>query len=588
MKFIISLFLFSTLLLSNEHTIKIGVLAKRGAEVAFKKWNPTAQYLSEHIKSNKFKIIPLSFSDIFKAVENKEIDFILANSGFYVELEYQYGAQRICTLVNKHISGLTQTKFGGVLITHIDNKDKYNTIDDLVDTNFAAVNVKSLGGWQMAWRELVEHGLDIESDLKSLVFKGTHDKVVYSVLNKESDIGTIRTDTIERMAIEGKIDLNLFHFVAIKKYDDFPYVISTKLYPEWPIAKLKHTSDKLSKKVAIALMNMKSESSAAKSAKIFSWNTPLSYQPVHECFKILKIPPYFQKIDFIDVVNKYWHWILFYIFLAISGISMLFHQIRLTQNLKNTQEELIQTEKMASLGRLVAGVAHEINTPIGVGVTAASHLQKETNNFNKKYLNEDITQSTFEKYVSTSLKSSAIILDNLSRASDLIKSFKQISVDQSSDVIRDFNLKKYMQSIIDSLKPTMKHTDYKVELICDENINIVSNPGVYSQIFSNLIMNTIIHGFEGKKEGTITIKISREAKDLHIIYMDDGKGMSKEDLSKVFDPFFTTKRGSGGSGLGANIIYNLVTQKLYGTIQAESEPNIGLKFTMNFKGVKYV
>lgn len=323
MRYLIFLLLLSTLLFSNESIIKIGVLAKRGADVTYKKWNPTAAYLNQQIPSYKFEIIPLPFSDIFTAVENKEIDFILANSGFYVELEHKYGAQRICTLVNKHISGLEQNHFGGVLITHVDNKDKYNHINDVINTNLAAVNAKSLGGWQMAWRELVENGVDIE-DLKSLVFKGTHDKVVYSVLNKEVDIGTVRTDTVERMAIEGKIDLNLFHFIALKEYDHFPFLISTKLYPEWPIARLKHTPAELSKKVAVALMEMKTDSNAAKSAKISSWNTPLSYQPVHECFKILKIPPYFQKIDFIDVLNKYWHWILFYFILAISGISMLF------------------------------------------------------------------------------------------------------------------------------------------------------------------------------------------------------------------------------------------------------------------------
>lgn len=243
---------------------------------------------------------------------------------------------------------------------------------------------------------------------------------------------------------------------------------------------------------------------------------------------------------------------------------------------------------MASLGRLVAGVAHEINTPIGVGVTAASLLHKETTELNKKYLAEDVTQNTFESYISTSLKSSEMILDNLSRASNLIKSFKQISVDQSSDHTRAFNIKEYMLNIIESLKPVIKNTRFTIELLCDDKINILENPGIYSQIFSNLIMNSVLHGFEDKEEGKIVIKIRKNLNSLEIIYKDDGKGVPQETLSKIYDPFFTTKRGSGGSGLGTNIIYNLVTQKLQGTIHAESELNKGLKFIMNFKGVKYV
>jgi signal transduction histidine kinase len=581
---LILLLLLFTYSFSNDEIVKIGVLAKRGAEVTYKKWNATAEYLTQEIAGKKFQIIPLGFDKVMSAANNTEVDFILANPGFYVELEYRYEAQRISTLVNKHLSGLTQKEFGGVLITHIDNKSKYNVIEDLVNTNFTAVDEKSLGGWQMAWRELAEHDIDVQSDLKSLTFKGTHDKVVYAVLNKEVDIGTVRTDTIERMAIEGKIDLNQLHFVALKDYENFPFLISTKLYPEWPMAKLKHTSDTLSKEVAIALMKLQNGNKALEKANISGWNTPLSYQPVHECFKVLKIPPYFQNIMLLDVLKKYWQWILFYFILAISGISMLIYQIRLTKNLKDTQEELVQTEKMASLGRLVAGIAHEINTPIGVGVTAASYLHKETKHFNEEYINENVTQNVFESFIKTSLQSSEMILGNLSRASDLIQSFKQISVDQTSDESRLFNLKDYVESIINSLKPTFKGTNHTIEVKGDKNILLELNAGIFSQIFSNMIMNSIIHGFENKDKGNITIIITQVNGSINIVYKDDGKGVSKENLSKLFDPFFTTKRDNGGSGLGTHIMYNLVTQKLYGKIKAESEVGKGLTFIINFKG----
>jgi len=583
MRFLLLFFVSISLLMANETSVKIGVLAKRGAEVTFKKWNATAQYLSKNIPNYTFEIIPLSFSDIYTTVENKEIDFILANSGYYVVLEHDYGVQRITTLVNKHVAGLSQKQFGGVLFTHIDNKNRFNSLQSIKGSHFAAVNKNSLGGWQMAWRELVEEGMDKDSDLASISFQGTHDKVVYAILNKEVDVGTVRTDTLERMAIEKKIDLNKIHIINPLSYEDFPFFISTKLYPEWPLAKLKHTSDTLSKLVAISLMQMASTSQAAKNAKIDSWSTPLSYQPVHACFKVLEIPPYYQAIEFWSVVNKYKFWILFYLIAGLIGLTMLVYQYRLTHFLKKTQNELVQTEKMASLGRLVAGIAHEVNTPLGICVTAASLLTKEIKSFNKKYKDESLTQSDFEEYIETTIQSSDIVTYNLDRAANIIRNFKQVSVDQSSDEIREFALKEYLESIITNLQPTLKNHHHTIEVNCTEALHVQSNPGVFYQIFSNLIINSVIHGFEEKEHGSITIDASQKDNKLTIIYKDNGKGMSKENLKKVFDPFFTTRRSSGGSGLGTHIIYNLVTQKLHGTISASSHQGHDMTYTIILK-----
>ncbi|MDA7817079.1 sensor histidine kinase [Sulfurimonas sp.] len=587
MKYLMICVLMSINIYAQE-IIKIGVLAKRSAEVSYKRWNDTAEYLTNKIEDKKFVIVPVQFDDVNQAVQDKEFSFILTNSGMYVDLEYKYAVQRITTLQNKHISGIVQKEFGGVLITHIKNRDKYNDLDSIVDTTIAAVNKKSFGGWQMLWRELVEHGIDIESDIKSIDFKGSHDKVVYSVLSGEYDLGTVRTDTIERMAKEGKIDLKKIHVVNQKKYDDFPFYVSTKLYPEWPMAKLKDTPDQLSKEVSIALMNMRSDSKAAISASVIGWTIPLNYQPIHECFKILEIAPYFQKIEFMDVIEKYWAWILFYLFMGVNGIAMLIYQVRITKNLKMAQEELVQTEKMASLGRLVAGVAHEINTPIGVGVTAASHLHKETKNFEKNYKAENITKTSFEDFIDVSLQSSEMILANLDRAAKMIHNFKQISVDQSSDEVREFDIKEYIDSVISSLKPVLKTTSHNIEVLCESDFVIESNPGVLSQIFSNLIMNSVIHGFDNISNGNIQIEVVKKSQGIQIIYTDDGKGMSKENLKKIFDPFFTTKRSQGGSGLGTHIIFNLITQKLFGTITAQSEEGNGLKYIIDLKEIKHV
>jgi len=584
MRYLVLLLLTAVLLFSKEQTVKIGVLAKRGPTHTLKRWTPTADYLTQQIPGYAFEIIPIAFKGIFDAVKKREVDFMLANSGFYVLLEHNYGAQRITTLVNKHVTGLAQKEFGGVIFTHIDNKERFNTLESIKGSHFGAVNEKSLGGWQMAWRELVEHDIDRDEDFASLSFKGTHDKVVHAVLSKEIEVGTVRTDTLERMALENKIDLNKIHIINPMKHDDFPFLISTKLYPEWPLARLQHTPDELSKQVAIALMKMPSDHKAAVIGRVEGWTTPLSYQPVHKCFQTLQIPPYYHEIRLLEVLKKYWGWILFYLFGAVVGISMLIYQVRLTKYLKKTQNELVQTEKMAALGRLVAGIAHEVNTPIGIGVTAASHLKKEIKDFNGHYKNETLTQSAFESFIDTSVQSSEIILNNLERAAQMIQNFKQVSVDQSSDTVRQFYLKEYLESVIINLKPTLKQHSHTIDIICPATLMIESTPGVFYQIFSNLIINSVIHGFEEKENGHILITVRYNGGDnLEIIYKDDGKGMDKEGLAKIFDPFYTTKRSSGGSGLGTHIIYNLVTQKLHGHITAQSHENKDMTFIMNIK-----
>jgi len=588
MKLISLLILFVVFLFSDDSIVKIGVLVKRGIDTTFNRWNETAKYLTKKIENRTFKIVPISFDNIVKVVKNKEIDFILANSGFYVELEYMYGVQRITTLINRPITGVSQKEFGGVIFSHIDNAKRFIRLEDIKGSNFLAVNEKSFGGWQVAWRELAESGIDRNIDLASLKFKETHDSVVYSIINHEGDVGTVRTDILERMAIEDKIDLSKIHIINLKEYTDFPFLVSTRLYPEWPFAKLKHISDKLSKQVAIALMQMQANDFAAINASIYGWATPLNYEQVHSCFKFLKISPYYQDIKFLDVIYKYLYWILFYFLLALIAIGMFIYQFRLTKHLRKTQDELVQTEKIASLGRLVAGVSHEINTPIGISVTAASYLSTEAKKLEMEHKDETLTKDSFEAFIDVSIKSSEYILTNLERVAKLIQNFKQISIDQSSNDVREFNLKEHLDGIITSLHSTINGTLHVIDVVCSKNLRIHSNPSVFYQIFNNLILNSFIHGFENKEIGHITITIDDSNNYLSIIYKDDGKGVPEKDLEKIFDPFFTTKRTIGGSGLGTHIVYNLITQKLKGSIKINSKNNMGLTYNMIFKGILYV
>lgn len=250
--------------------------------------------------------------------------------------------------------------------------------------------------------------------------------------------------------------------------------------------------------------------------------------------------------------------------------------------LQTTQKQLVESEKMASLGSLVAGVAHEINTPIGIGVTAASHLSDKVKDFKKRYDNGNASHDDLEFFLEAVGESTRMIEGNLSRAAQLIRSFKQVAVDQSDESPRLFNLCEYMADIMLSLKPRLKKTDYKVSISCPDDLNIYSYPGVLSRIMTNLIMNAITHAFEGRENGTITILISSVPPNILIECYDDGHGMPKEVMNKVFEPFFTTRRGRGGSGLGMHLVFNLVTQTLGGSIECDSEPGKGTRYLIEF------
>ena len=250
--------------------------------------------------------------------------------------------------------------------------------------------------------------------------------------------------------------------------------------------------------------------------------------------------------------------------------------------LSKTKDYLIQSEKMAALGGLVAGVAHEINTPVGIGVTAASHLDGETEKFSKAYKDGEITRSALDNFLKVVTESSDMILVNMHRAADLIQSFKQVAVDQSSDSLREYNVSKYLGEIFSSLNPTFKNTNLNIIIDCADDLEIYSYPGAISQIITNLAINSLVHGFEGQIEGKITVKVEKDGNIFKLFYSDTGKGIPKENIKKIFDPFFTTKRGVGGSGLGLHIVFNLVIQTLGGSIDCQSEEGKGTSFYISF------
>ncbi|WP_413207668.1 PAS-domain containing protein [Rhodospirillum sp. A1_3_36] len=249
-----------------------------------------------------------------------------------------------------------------------------------------------------------------------------------------------------------------------------------------------------------------------------------------------------------------------------------------------TQETLLVAEKMASLGQLVAGVAHEINTPIGTALTAASFLSEKTKDLEEAITSNRLKRSTLSDYTETARDSTGFILSSLTRAAELIQSFKQVSVDQTSDERRRFDLHDYLEEILLSLRPRLKRGKHTLALNCPENILMDSYPGALFRTFTNLVVNALTHALDGNPDrpaGSMVLTARPDGPD-HVLltFSDDGQGIAPEHLTRIFDPFFTTRRNEGGTGLGLNIVYNLVTQTLKGSIAVTSTLGAGTTFTL--------
>lgn len=238
--------------------------------------------------------------------------------------------------------------------------------------------------------------------------------------------------------------------------------------------------------------------------------------------------------------------------------------------LQEMQSQLVESEKMASLGQLISGVAHEINTPVGICITSSSYLKVQSDEFFTKFHNSTLTKSDFEVFMDRVNSGYELIGSNLTKASSLIKNFKQVAVDQSADEIREFYLKQYIEEVLSSLHHKIKNSQFKINITCESDFHVKTYAGSISTIISHLFNNSLIHGFEGMDKGIIHIKVLDLEDNAKIVFSDTGNGMHQKDIANIADPFFTTKRGGDCSGLGMYVVYNQATQKLAGSLNCRS------------------
>jgi PAS domain S-box-containing protein len=248
------------------------------------------------------------------------------------------------------------------------------------------------------------------------------------------------------------------------------------------------------------------------------------------------------------------------------------------RNLQETQDFLIEAEKLAALGRLVAGVAHEINNPVGTSLTVASSLERKTTTFTAEVARGDLRRSSLNEFLEISREASSQLVANLTRAAELIQSFRQVAIDRNVSNQRGFDLGDLTEQVFLSLRPGLGKQNLALNVECQPGLMMNSYPGPYGQVLTNLLLNSVAHAFPSGKGGTVDVKVQASGNDhVEILLSDDGCGMSLDVRRKAFDPFFTTRRDQGGTGLGLHVVYSIVTNCLGGRLRLESEPNKGTK-----------
>ena len=577
----------------------IGVLAFRGEEIALKRWGPTAEFLNQEIPGSTFKIVPFGLEELSQAVANKQIDFLLTNTGHYVELEVFYGVSRIATVKND-IDGDISTSFGAVIFTRADRGD-INSLQDLKGKRFMGVKRTGFGGFQMAWRELKDQGINPFRDFSSLEFSGfPQDEVAYAVRDGLVDAGTFRSETLESMAREGKIHLEDFKILNPQFNSNYQVFHSTRLYPVWPFARLKHTSRELSEKVASVLLTMSADSYAAKASRVAGWTIPVDYQAVHQMMRELRVGPYagLGEMTWKQLVKNYWQWITI-ISIALLLLTIVTLVLRKTNSkLKHTQEqlerhqqELVDTVHARTADLVVmrdqalsaneakssflSKVSHELRTPLNAIIGYTDLILDDL----KDEGNGEVQIKDVDNVRIAALHLLSIINDILD-----VTRLEQGNLQPN---IVPFSISQLIGDTMTRAQPCAAKNGNRIEIR-----NHVGHDYVESDRMriSDALDHVLDNACKYTSNGTITIDVEQVEQDtqsnktiLTIRVIDDGIGISLEQKEKIFNVFVqadesTTRQFDGlGLGLAKSRGY---CRLLGGDIMLNSEEGKGSEFVI--------
>ena len=526
-------------------------------------------------------------------------------------MSHQNGlASPLATLINLE-QGKPVRVFGGTMVS-LSSRGDINQLADLEDKRIATSSMGSFGGYQVQAYTLLQaqvtQGDVVETGLPQ-------DRAVEALLRGEVDAAFVRSGMIETLAREGKLDLAQIKVVNRQAMAGYPFAVSTPLFPEWPVIAMPHVKEELAVRVAGALLSLPHGGALATSMGIYGFTVPAEYEPVRSLMRELKVPPYDlqSRVSLAEIWSQYrlaivvgLCTIVVILALGLYSAALGFRLKELNRTLERritdrtqelavkngnltetldalakTRDELIEAEKLAALGSLVAGVAHELNTPIGNGITVATALEEKVEAFRASLVN-GLTRTGLDKFLTDVANAGEMLERNLGRAGTLVANFKQVAVDRTSARKQIFLLHELIVDVALELKELIQKSGCSLRIEAVKNdIEIDGYPNHLRQVLVALVTNGVDHAFIGRDPGTIQVRAALTGDGKVLIEIaDDGIGIPPENLKKVFEPFFTTHLGRGTSGLGLYIVRNMVVGVLGGKIAVTSTAGQGSSFAL--------
>ncbi len=558
-----------------EPPIRVGVLAYRGDEHANAVWEPTIRYLAERFPDRGAAMVPLDLRGMDAAVQARTVDFVLTNTGNYVELEARHGVTRIATLHSSR-AGASGGAIGSVLIVRSDRTD-IREVGDLRGRTVMAIDPDAFGGFQVAWGMMLDAGVDPYRDVKDLRFSGFPvDRVVFAVRDGEIDAGILRACVLEELAAEGRIEASRFRVLAPRAAPGFDCALSTDLYPDWPLARLATTPDELAKAVVVALFQMPRNHPAAQAGGYEGWTVPLDYQPVHTLFRSLRIGPYryLREVSVLDVAREHWEW------LAVGALALLWwaiHSLRVEHLIKvrtaelraanrdlvremaerrraeetarARQKEMDHVARLSILGEMASNLAHELNQPLGaIANYARGCTRRLASGTADPAQLADITRA---------------IAEQAERAGQIIARIRNF-VRKRASQMEPTDVNEAVRAAFALCEGQARTGNASIALdLADGLPPVLADRVQIEQVVLNLIKNALdamqdgSAGAAGGRARSVTVRTGRDGDGrVEVVVADRGHGLSEEARARLFDPFFTTK--PGGMGLGLSICRTIV------------------------------
>ncbi|MHB1291494.1 MAG: sensor histidine kinase [Sulfuricella sp.] len=557
---------------SNATTVRIGVLAYKGAEAVQEDWSYVRNWLEARIPDHRFILLDFDQVGLTRAVQERTIDFVITHSGHYVVLEHSDGVSRIATIESPWALSPRQS-IGSAIVVRKDAR--LHTLADLAGKHVLAVGPDAFGGYQIAARELLEAGVDPEHDLANLQFTGFPvQKIVHAVRAGRADAGIIRTCLLEQMIRSGEIGAGELRVLAPIDTRGFQCQTSSRLYPDWPFAALRHTPTELSKRVAIALLAM------PRTADGYSWTIPSDYQVVGELFRELRIGPYayLRLWTFEGILRRYWGWLL--LILALLVVWAV-HTVRVehlvsqrTRALRDAQEEqrrmaeearmrqttLDHTARLAILGEMASAIAHELNQPLAAIRNFARGMARR------------ITAGRLER--APLLDGTNEIVTQSERAASIIRNIRAFSQKRVSEQ-KSVDLIAVLGEAIALFCGTHPQANVIWQPGATQAARVMADAVKIQQVLLNLLKNALdAQQTAGHAQEPIEVRFRTEAGAYLVTVRDSGCGLEPGQFAHLFEPFFTTK--PEGLGLGLSLSKGII-ESLGGTLSAApNDDNAGL------------